>query len=55
MPNIYKDRLQELVGFAASFQNLAAFLDSEQTKQHQANPTLLAELLGKLPMARRVD
>lgn len=47
--------LEQLVPFAAKVQNIATFLDTPATQHHLCNPTLLEELVFKLPMSRRVE
>lgn len=54
LPNITEERIVELVPFATSVQNLAMFLDAPSTQYHLIDPTLLEELVRKLPMARRM-
>lgn len=52
---IDESHLEHLGPFAISVRNLATFLDSDATQHHLANPTLLDELIGKLPVSRRID
>lgn len=52
---IDESKLDQLVPFSISVNNLAMFLDGEATQHHLNNPTLLDELVGKLPISRRID
>lgn len=54
LPIITEERIVELIAFATSVQNLALFLDTPATHFHLADPTLLEELVRKLPMGRRI-
>lgn len=47
--------LERLVPFSVVVQNLAMYLDSATTQHHLSNPTLLDELVSKLPMSRRLE
>lgn len=55
LPSITESRLEQLGPFSVKVKNLAIFLDTEETRHHLANPMLLDELVGKLPMSRRMD
>lgn len=55
LPTIDDAHLEQMGPFAIAVRNLAMFLDTEASQQHLANPTLLDELVGKLPMSRRLD
>lgn len=48
-------QLDRLPPFAADVNNLAVFLDTNCTRQHLANPTLMDELVLKLPINRQFD
>ncbi|XP_017487335.1 PREDICTED: uncharacterized protein LOC108375702 [Rhagoletis zephyria] len=52
---ISENRLELLVPFATKVQNLATFLESAGCEYHLSNPTLMEELLLKLPIQRRLD
>lgn len=47
--------LEQLEPFAAKVLNLATFLDTRETQAHLSNPTLIDELIRKLPTSRRMD
>ncbi|XP_053947714.1 uncharacterized protein LOC128856436 [Anastrepha ludens] len=55
LPNISENALSKLVPFATKVRNLATFLQSANGQQHIANPTLLEELLAKLPMSKKLE
>lgn len=55
LKNIDESHLEQLAPFAISVQNLAVVLDSTTTQNYLADPTLLDELVGKLPMSRRLE
>ncbi|XP_017471517.1 PREDICTED: uncharacterized protein LOC108362875 isoform X2 [Rhagoletis zephyria] len=52
---ISENRLELLVPFATKVQNLAMFLESAGCEYHLSNPTLMEELLLKLPIQRRLE
>ena len=52
---IGESAIDRLVPFAVKVQNLAAFLETINGQQHLANPTLMDELIGKLPMSKRME
>lgn len=47
--------VRSLITFSTTVQNLIAFLNNEHTWQHLSNPMLLEELVGKLPLSKRLD
>lgn len=55
LPKIDENHLERLAPFAISVQNLAVVLDSNATQNYLGDPTLLDELVSKLPMSRRMD
>ncbi|XP_053956165.1 uncharacterized protein LOC128861814 [Anastrepha ludens] len=55
LPNISENALSKLVPFATKVRNLATFLQSANGQQHITNPTLLEELLAKLPMSKKLE
>lgn len=55
IPAIPESRLVQLGPFSISVRNLAMFLDTDRARHHLADPTLLDELISKLPMSRRLD
>lgn len=55
VPMIPENRIDQLVPFAAKVQNLVSFLESAQNEHHLCNPTLMEELVQKLPVQRRLD
>ncbi|XP_036340070.1 uncharacterized protein LOC118749379 [Rhagoletis pomonella] len=52
---IAENRLDMMVPFATKVQNLSKFLEAAGCEHHLANPTLMEELLLKLPISRRLD
>ncbi|XP_043862794.1 uncharacterized protein LOC120457848 isoform X2 [Drosophila santomea] len=52
---ISEHNLAKIIPFATRVSNLAAFLQSAKAEQHLGNPTLMEELVAKLPMSKRVD
>ena len=52
---IGENAIDKLVPFAVKVQNLAAFLEAANGQQHLANPTLMEELVGKMPMSKRME
>ena len=47
--------IDKLVPYSIKFRNLAAFLESVNGHQHLSNPALMAELVQKLPITKRLD
>ncbi|XP_043660207.1 uncharacterized protein LOC122624614 [Drosophila teissieri] len=53
---IQEANIARIVPFATRVSNLAAFLQSTTTgSQHLGNPTLMEELIAKLPVSKRLD
>ncbi|XP_070139186.1 uncharacterized protein [Drosophila bipectinata] len=52
---ISEQQLARIVPFATRVSNLTAFLQSAKAEQHLGNPTLMEELVAKLPTSKRVD
>ncbi|XP_017468539.1 PREDICTED: uncharacterized protein LOC108360659 [Rhagoletis zephyria] len=52
---IAENRIDQIVPFATKVQNLSSFLQSANCDHHLSNPTLMDELLSKLPVQRRID
>ncbi|XP_070134695.1 uncharacterized protein [Drosophila bipectinata] len=52
---ISEQQLERIVPFATRVSNLTAFLQSAKAEQHLGNPTLMEELVAKLPTSKRVD
>ncbi|XP_041673677.1 uncharacterized protein LOC121529787 [Drosophila eugracilis] len=53
---IQEANIARIVPFATKVSNLSAFLQSTATgSQHLANPTLMEELIAKLPLSKRSD
>ncbi|KAH8286249.1 hypothetical protein KR054_005444, partial [Drosophila jambulina] len=52
---ISEHNLAKIVPFATRVSNLTAFLMSAKAEQHLGNPTLMEELVAKLPTSKRVD
>ncbi|XP_073845830.1 uncharacterized protein isoform X1 [Musca autumnalis] len=55
LPHISENNLTKLVPFSTKVKNLAVFLKSVDAQQHIANPTLLEELVSKLPMSKKLE
>ncbi|XP_061398464.1 uncharacterized protein LOC133334184 [Musca vetustissima] len=55
LPQISENNLVKLVPFSTKVKNLAVFLQSVNGQQHIANPTLLEELVSKLPMSKKLE
>ncbi|XP_073819921.1 uncharacterized protein [Musca autumnalis] len=55
LPHISENNLIKLVPFSTKVKNLAVFLQSVNAQQHIANPTLLEELVSKLPMSKKLE
>ncbi|XP_017469671.1 PREDICTED: uncharacterized protein LOC108361547 [Rhagoletis zephyria] len=52
---ISESGVERLIPFATKVKNLSAFLQSAGGHQHLANPTLISELINKLPMSKRIE
>ncbi|XP_036342421.1 uncharacterized protein LOC118751716 [Rhagoletis pomonella] len=52
---IVENRIEQIVPFATKVQNLSWFLQSANCDHHLSNPTLMDELLSKLPIQKRID
>ncbi|XP_065363858.1 uncharacterized protein LOC135957111 [Calliphora vicina] len=52
---IAENAIDKLVPYSIKVRNLAAFLESANGYQHLSNPTLMEELVQKLPMSKRLD
>lgn len=48
-PNIVDGKLDQLIDFATKVNNMATFLKSVDGAHHLCNPSLLSELVSKLP------
>ncbi|XP_067637293.1 uncharacterized protein [Eurosta solidaginis] len=55
VPSIADNRIDLLIPFATKVQNLASFLKAANCDHHLCNPTLMDELLAKLPVQRRLE
>ncbi|XP_037821272.1 uncharacterized protein LOC119610216 [Lucilia sericata] len=55
IPHISENNLSKLIPFSTKVRNLTVFLQSVEGHQHIANPTLLDELISKLPMSKKLD
>lgn len=55
LPVVTEEHIEQLTAFATNVQNMKTFLDTDASHHHLANPTLLDELVGKLPMNRRIE
>ncbi|XP_041450125.1 uncharacterized protein LOC121404539 [Drosophila obscura] len=54
-PSIREGRLEQLVDFKMKVQNLASFLEAASAHQQLKNPTLMEELILKLPVQQRLE
>ncbi|KAH8389061.1 hypothetical protein KR200_005793, partial [Drosophila serrata] len=52
---ISEHNLAKIVPFATRVSNLMAFLQAANAEQHLGNPSLMEELVAKLPTSKRVD
>lgn len=52
---IPEHRVDLLLPFATKVQNLSSFLEAAKCEHYLCNPTLMDELLLKLPLERRID
>ncbi|XP_017478462.1 PREDICTED: uncharacterized protein LOC108368182 [Rhagoletis zephyria] len=52
---ISENHIDQSVMFATKVQNLSSFLQAADCEYHLSNPTLMEELLIKLPMQRRIE
>ncbi|XP_036346952.1 uncharacterized protein LOC118756290 [Rhagoletis pomonella] len=52
---ISESAIEKLIPFATKTKNLSVFLQSVNGVQHLSNPTLLEELISKLPISKRMD
>ncbi|XP_036327403.1 uncharacterized protein LOC118740011 [Rhagoletis pomonella] len=52
---ISESAIEKLIPFATKTKNLSIFLQSVDGFQHLSNPTLLEELISKLPISKRMD
>ncbi|XP_055915434.1 uncharacterized protein LOC129948452 [Eupeodes corollae] len=52
---ISETSMEKLIPFAVKAKNLSVFLSSINGQHHLANPTLLKELIFKLPMSQRIQ
>lgn len=52
---ISESKVDLIVEFATKVQNLTAFLEASGMHQYLMDPLLLDELIGKLPMSRRLE
>ncbi|XP_070137780.1 uncharacterized protein [Drosophila bipectinata] len=55
VPAISEHNLGKLVAYATHVSNLKAFLQSAKAEQHLGNPTLMEDLVAKLPISKRVE
>lgn len=54
-PVIPEHRLDQIIPFATKVRNLAAFLESMDSIPHLANPTMIDELVNKLPPSKMME
>lgn len=52
---IGENAMDKLVLFSVKVQNLTAFLQTANGQHHIANPTLMDELVSKIPMSKRME
>ena len=55
MPYIFENQLDRIIAFSSKVQNLTIFLKTANAHQHLSNPTLLEELIAKLPVSKRME
>lgn len=55
IPNITDTNIEQVVQFADSVINYSHFMLSSASQHHLANPTLLSELVSKLPMSMKIN
>ncbi|XP_046803752.1 uncharacterized protein LOC111683055 [Lucilia cuprina] len=55
IPSITEKRMYEIVNFSTMVSNLSAFLLNANATAHLSNPTLLDELVNKLPLQKREE
>ncbi|XP_065354638.1 uncharacterized protein LOC135949103 [Calliphora vicina] len=54
-PDIPGNRIHEIINFSSMVSNLTVFLENAGAIPHLCNPTLLDELINKLPLAKREE
>ncbi|XP_036347582.1 uncharacterized protein LOC118756960, partial [Rhagoletis pomonella] len=54
-PTIHDNRLDQVLEFSNRVRNIAAFFKSAQCEQHLMNPTLLEQLISKLPPSKQYE
>ncbi|XP_067628474.1 streptococcal hemagglutinin-like [Eurosta solidaginis] len=52
---ISENGVVKIISLATKVKNLSAFLQTAGGHQHLANPTLISELINKLPMSKRLE
>lgn len=55
IPQIKEDDLSELINFSTKMRNLVSFLHNAEADPYLHNPSLIEELLNKLPLQRRLQ
>ncbi|XP_073838523.1 uncharacterized protein isoform X2 [Musca autumnalis] len=55
IPPLAKDDLNALINFATKTSNMATFLKNAEGEHHLHNPSLLSELVAKLPINRQME
>ncbi|XP_036346973.1 uncharacterized protein LOC118756307, partial [Rhagoletis pomonella] len=54
-PTIHDNRLDQVLEFSNRVRNIAAFFKSAQCEHHLMNPTLLEQLISKLPPSKQYE
>ncbi|XP_054085566.1 uncharacterized protein LOC128921580 [Zeugodacus cucurbitae] len=55
MPYITESAVDKIIPFSVKVKNLAVFLQTINGQHHLCNPTLMEELVGKLPMSKKLE
>ncbi|XP_067640778.1 uncharacterized protein [Eurosta solidaginis] len=54
-PNITEDRMEQVLDLSNQVRNITAFFKSARCEQHLVNPTLLEQLISKLPASKQFE
>ncbi|XP_075150621.1 uncharacterized protein LOC142224719 [Haematobia irritans] len=54
-PNITKRKMEQVITFSSMVRNVVAFLTSAGCQQHLMSPTLLEEMISKLPIEQQFE
>ncbi|KAM8714781.1 hypothetical protein ACLKA7_001185 [Drosophila subpalustris] len=55
LSNVYENNLEKIVPFATKVENLVVYLRSAGATQYLQNPSLIEQLIGKLPIMKRMQ